>query len=82
MNTAEQIYQDVQEFPEPLALEVLHFVEFLKLKQQSVTNLELDEKIQQGINQADNGLGQMLDDDYVDSLNQRVQQRLAAAQKN
>lgn len=82
MNTAEQIYQDVQDFPEPLALEVLHFVEFLKHKQQSVTNLELDEKIQQGIDQADNGLGQMLDDDYVDSLNQRVQQRLAATQKN
>ena len=32
MNTAEQIYQDVKDFPEPLALEVLHFVEFLKTK--------------------------------------------------
>jgi len=32
MNTAEQIYQDVIDFPEPLALEVLHFVEFLKTK--------------------------------------------------
>jgi len=81
MNTAEQIYQDVQDFPEALALEVLHFVEFLKLKQLSVSSPELDEKIQQGIDQADRGLGQLLDDDYVDSLNQRVQQRLAASQK-
>lgn len=32
MNTAEKIYHDVQHFPEPLALEVLHFVEFLKTK--------------------------------------------------
>jgi hypothetical protein len=32
MNTAEKIYHDVQDFPEPLALEVLHFVEFLKAK--------------------------------------------------
>lgn len=32
MNTAEKIYHDVQNFPEPLALEVLHFVEFLKAK--------------------------------------------------
>ena len=32
MNTAEKIYHDVQDFPEPLALEVLHFVEFLKHK--------------------------------------------------
>ncbi|MCX7099133.1 MAG: DUF2281 domain-containing protein [Methylococcales bacterium] len=32
MNTVEKIYQDVQDFPEPLALEVLHFVEFLKAK--------------------------------------------------
>ncbi len=32
MNTAEKIYHDVQDFPEHLALEVLHFVEFLKNK--------------------------------------------------
>jgi hypothetical protein len=32
MNTVEQIYQDIVDFPEPLALEVLHFVEFLKTK--------------------------------------------------
>jgi hypothetical protein len=78
MNTAEQIYQDVQDFPESLALEVLHFVEFLKIKRQSASNLELDQKIQQGIEQAENGLGGALDDAYVDNLNQRVQQRLAA----
>lgn len=82
MNTAEQIYQDVQNFPEALALEVLHFVEFLKFKQQSASNPELDQKIQQGIEQAENGLGITLDDAYVDNLNQRVQQRLAANQKN
>jgi hypothetical protein len=35
MNTAEKIYHDVQDFPEPLALEVLHFVEFLKNKKPS-----------------------------------------------
>ena len=33
MNTAEKIYQGVQDFPEPLALEVLHFVE-LKINPQ------------------------------------------------
>jgi len=82
MNTVEQIYQDVQEFPEPLALEVLHFVEFLKAKHQSVSNLELDQKIQQAIDQAEGGLVITLDDTYVDNLNQRVQQRLATAQKN
>jgi hypothetical protein len=82
MNMAEQIYQDVQDFPDALALEVLHFVEFLKFKHQSVSNLELEQKIQQGIDEAERGLGVMLDDDYVDNLNQRVQQRLVANQKN
>lgn len=33
MNTAEKVYQDLQAFPEPLAQEVLQFVEFLKFKQ-------------------------------------------------
>ncbi|WP_036304861.1 DUF2281 domain-containing protein [Methylobacter tundripaludum] len=33
MNTAEKVYQDVKAFPEPLAQEVLQFVEFLKFKQ-------------------------------------------------
>jgi hypothetical protein len=33
MNTAEKAYQDVKTFPEPLAQEVLQFVEFLKFKQ-------------------------------------------------
>ncbi|MDD2661102.1 MAG: DUF2281 domain-containing protein [Methylococcales bacterium] len=56
MNTVEKIYQGVQNFPEPLALEVLHFVEFLKFKNQSSINQELDQKIQQGIDQADSGL--------------------------
>ena len=32
MNTAEKIYHDVQDLPEHLALEVLHFAEFLKNK--------------------------------------------------
>ena len=32
MNTAEKVYQDVKAFPEPLAQEVLQFVEFLKFK--------------------------------------------------
>jgi hypothetical protein len=32
MNTTEKIYHDVQDFSEHLALEVLHFVEFLKNK--------------------------------------------------
>ncbi len=82
MNTAEQIYQDVQEFPEPLALEVLHFVEFLKSKNPSGNDLELERKIQQGVEQAENGLGITIDDAYADNLNKRVQQRLAANQKN
>ena len=80
MNTVEQIYQDVQDFPEQLALEVLHFVEFLKIKHQSTNNLELEQKIQQGIEQAEKGLGVALDDAYVDNLNQRAQQRLVATQ--
>ena len=50
--------------------------EFLKFKNQSISNLELEQKIQQGIYQAENGLGVTLDDDYVDNLNQRVQKRL------
>ncbi len=82
MNTVEKIYQDIQDFPEPLALEVLHFVEFLRLKNQSSIHSELEQKIQQGINQADNDLGMMLDDEYIDRLNQRVQQRLAVKQDN
>ena len=79
MNTAEKIYQDVQDFPEPLALEVLHFVEFLKLKNQSSVDQELEQKIQQGIDQANKGLGITIDDDYVNQLNLRVQQRLQIA---
>lgn len=79
MNTAEKIYQEVQDFPEPLALEVLHFVEFLRFKNQSSINQELEQKIQQGIDQANSGLGITIDDDYVDRLNQRVQQRLQIA---
>jgi len=77
MNTAEKIYQEVQDFPEPLALEILHFVEFLRSKNQSSVNQELEQKIQHGIDQANNGLGITIDDDYADRLNQRVQQRLA-----
>jgi hypothetical protein len=42
MNTAELIYQDLQTFPEYLALEVLDFVEFLKAK-----NLALLEKVEE-----------------------------------
>lgn len=77
MNTAEKIYQRVQDFPEPLALEVLHFVEFLISKNQFSVNQKLEQKIQYGIDQANNGLGITIDDDYADRLNQRVQQRLA-----
>jgi hypothetical protein len=77
MNTAEKIYKEVQDFPEPLALEVLHFVEFLRSKNQFSANQELEQKIQHGIDQANNGLGITIDDDYADRLNQRVQQRLA-----
>lgn len=32
MDTAEQIYQAVKPLPEPLAREVLHYVEFLRTK--------------------------------------------------
>ena len=82
MTTAEQIYQDVQELPEPLALQVLHFVEFLKSKNLSVNDLTLERKIQQGIGQAENGLGITLNETYANNLNQRVKQRLAVNQKN
>ncbi|MGZ4967953.1 MAG: DUF2281 domain-containing protein [Methylobacter sp.] len=78
MNTAEKIYQEVQGFPEPLALEVLHFVEFLRSKNQFSVNQKLEQKIQHGIDQANDGLGITIDvDDYADRLNQKVQQRLA-----
>jgi hypothetical protein len=79
MNTAEKIYQGVQDFPEPLALEVLHYVEFLRLKNQSSLNQELEQKIQQGIDQANQGVGITIDNDYVNQLNLRVQQRLQIA---
>ncbi|MFZ2404945.1 MAG: DUF2281 domain-containing protein [Methylobacter sp.] len=77
MNTAEKIYQEVQDFPEPLALEVLHFVEFLRSKNQFSVNQKLEQKIQHGIDQANDGLGITIDDYYADILNQRIQQRLA-----
>lgn len=48
---------------------------FLKYKNQSISNPELEQKIQQGIDQAERGLGIRLDD-YVDNLKQRVQKRL------
>jgi hypothetical protein len=62
-----------------LALEVLHFIEFLRFKNQSSINQELEQKIQQGIDQANSGLRIPIDNDYVDRLNQRVQQRLQLA---
>lgn len=79
MNIAEQIYQNVQDFTEALALEVFDFVVFLKLKNQPLIHQELDQIIQQGINEADISLGVSLDDDYIDSINERVQQRLTAS---
>jgi hypothetical protein len=80
MNTVEKIYQEVQDLPESLALEVLHFVEFLRSKNQSSKNQELEQKIQHGIDQANSGLGVTIDNNYVDRLNQRVQKSLASAQ--
>ena len=68
----EKIYHNVQTLPESSALEVLHFAEFLAVK-----NQELDKKIQKGIEQANKGLGVVLDDDYIDDLNARVAKRLA-----
>mgnify|MGYP000580156855 CR=1 FL=1 len=78
MNAVEQVYHDMQSFPEMLALEVLDFVEFLKTKHQSLINQELEKKIQIGIEQAEAGLGIIIDDDYVNGLNQRIEQRLGA----
>lgn len=60
-------------------MEVLDFVEFLKLKNQPLIHQELDQIIQQGINEADTSLGVLLDDDYIDSINERVQQRLTVS---
>jgi hypothetical protein len=78
MNTAELIYQDVQIFPESLALEVLDFVEFLKTKNQALLEQEseLARKIQIGIEQADAGLGIPFNEDYATRLNQRILERL------
>jgi hypothetical protein len=78
MNTAELIYENVQVFPESLALEVLDFVEFLKTKNQALLEQEREiaRKIQIGIEQADAGLGIPLNDEYVERLNQRVAERL------
>lgn len=80
MNTAELIYQDLQTFPEWLTLEVLDFVEFLKNKNQAVIEQEREiaRKIQIGIEQADNDMVIPLDDDYIERLNQKIEQRLAA----
>jgi Protein of unknown function (DUF2281) len=79
MNTAELIYQDVQIFPESLALEVLDFVEFLKTKNQALLEQEreLARKIQIGIEQADNDLVIPFDEAYIEKLNQKIAQRLA-----
>jgi hypothetical protein len=52
--------------------------ELLKFKNQTISNRELEQKIQQGIDQAERGLGITIDDDYVDDLKQRVKKRLAA----
>jgi hypothetical protein len=78
MNAVEQVYHDMQSFPEMLALEVLDFVEFLKTKHQVLINQELEKKIKIGIEQAEAGLGIIIDDDYVNGLNQRIEQRLGA----
>jgi len=62
MNTAKQIYQDVINFPESLALEVLHFVEFLKTKKQLNTVSEtadlvsLDDFLKPRIEAAEQGV--------------------------
>jgi len=77
MNTAEKIYHNAQDLPEFAALEVLHFSEFLKFK-----NQDLDEKIQHGIEQANKGKKKLLDDSYVDNLNKRVAERLAASKES
>jgi hypothetical protein len=73
MNTAELIYQDLQTFPETLALEVLDFVEFLKTKNQALLEQEheIARKIQIGIEQADNDMVIPLDDAYIERLNQK-----------
>lgn len=78
MNTAELIYQDVQIFPESLALEVLDFVEFLKTKNQALLaqEQELARKIQIGIQQADAGLGIPFNEAYIERLNQKIAERL------
>lgn len=65
MNTAELIYQDVQVFPESLALEVLDFVEFLKTKNQALLEQERE-----------NDLVIPLNEDYATCLNQRILERL------
>lgn len=65
----------------PSALDVLHFVEFLRLKNQSSIIQELDQKIQHGIDQTNSGLGLTIDDDYVAKINRRVQERLRVEDK-
>ncbi|MEE7627573.1 hypothetical protein V3O24_15490 [Methylobacter sp. Wu8] len=52
MNTAENIYQEIQDFTEHLTLEVLHVVEFLRSKNQFSINQKLEQKTQHGIDQA------------------------------
>jgi hypothetical protein len=80
MNTAELIYENVQVFPESLALEVLDFVEFLKNKNQALLEQEREiaRKIQIGIEQADNDMVIPLDDAYIERLNKKIEERLAA----
>ena len=45
MSTAERIYQEVQRLPEPLAREVLDFVQFLEVRHGLTT--EMDENLKQ-----------------------------------
>jgi hypothetical protein len=47
MNTAEKIYQNAQSLPESLALEILHFSEFLKLKQSATSSQVKGSNLQQ-----------------------------------
>jgi len=41
MNIAENIFEQVQDLPEPLAIEVLDFVEFLKSRQDRIQHSDL-----------------------------------------
>lgn len=61
MNTAEEVYKSMQSLPEHMALEVLHFVEFLKFKQELELEKTPNELTIKAMQEAENGKYEKVD---------------------